>query len=200
MKRIIVVSACLLLFLSSSYAFGADGPYFSGNIGAAFLTDSDISGGGEDGELSFDTGFAVAGAIGTSIDSFRVEGEVSYQSNDIDEVSIDGLGSVDIDGDVTALSLLLNGYYDFSNDSAFTPYLTAGIGYSNVEVDFDDLGGSENDSVFAYQLGAGVGYAVTDNVTIDAKYRYFATEDPDFDGVDAEMASHNIYLGIRVNF
>ena len=199
MKKIIVLLVSVFLILGSSYVFAADGPYFSGNIGAAFLTDSDISGGGVDGELRFDTGFVVAGAVGTSIDSFRIEGEVSYQSNDTDEVKIDGLGSGDIDGDVTALSLLLNGYYDFNNGSAITPYLTAGIGYSNVEIDLDDLG-DENDGVFAYQFGAGFGFAATDNVTIDAKYRYFATEDPDFDGVDAEVASHNIYLGVRVNF
>ena len=195
MKRIIVVLASLFLFLSSSYAFGANG-YVSGNIGAAFLTDSDIKlSGFPTVEASFDTGFAVAAAIGTSINKFRLEGELSYQKNDLDEIE-----NISVDGDATVLTLLLNGYYDFSNDSAFTPYLTAGIGYSNVEVDFDDLGGSENDDVFAYQFGFGVGFAATDKVTIDAKYRYFATEDPDFDGVDAEMASHNIYLGIRVNF
>ena len=198
MKRITVVLVCLLLFLSSSYAFAADGPYFSVNIGAAFLTDSDISGDGLDGEIKFDTGLAASAAIGTSIDSFRVEGEISYQKNDIDEVSIDGFGSASLDGDSTAFTLLLNGYYDFSNDSAFTPYLTAGIGYSNVEVDVE--GSSDDDNVFAYQLGAGVGYAVSEQATIDLKYRYFATEDLDIDGADVEVASHNIYLGIRVNF
>jgi len=196
MKRIIVVFACLLLFLSSSYAFGANGLYVSGNIGAAFLTDSDIKVSGfPTVEASFDTGFAASAAIGTSINKFRLEGELSYQKNDFDEVE-----SFSVDGDFTALTLLLNGYYEFNNDSAFTPYLTAGIGYSNVEVDGDGFDGSEDDNVFAYQLGAGIGYAASDNVTIDAKYRYFATADPDFGDAEAEVASHNIYLGIRVNF
>jgi len=46
-----------------------------------------------------------------------------------------------------------------------------------------DLIGSEDDTVFAYQIGAGAGYAVNKNITIDLKYRYFATEDPDFEGI-----------------
>ena len=87
----------------------------------------------------------------------------------------------------------------FSN-SSWMPFFakaisSTGVGYANV-----DLDGDEDDSVFAYQVGAGIGYAVSDQATIDLKYRYFATEDPDFGGVDAEVASHNIYLGIRVNF
>lgn len=54
--------------------------------------------------------------------------------------------------------------------------------------------------MFAYQVGAGVGYALTPQVTLDVKYRYFATADPDFDGTDMEYASHNIYAGIRLDF
>jgi opacity protein-like surface antigen len=98
----------------------------------------------------------------------------------------------------------VNGYYDFTNSSQLTPYISAGIGVAQVEVnDLAVLGipvGSEDDTVFAYQLGVGVGYSVTDAITLDMKYRYFATADPDFDGIDGECASHNVYLGLRYNF
>jgi opacity protein-like surface antigen len=201
MKRIIVLSASLLL-LSSSFAFGANGLYVSGNLGVGFASDSDIT---ESGfppvEVSFDTGFAVAGAIGTAIDAFRVEGAVAYQQNDFDKA----MGIVDLEGDISALSFLVNGYYDFDTKSAWTPYLTAGLGFSMIDVNDLGIAGegdrmSDDDTVFAYQLGAGIGYAVNDAVTLDASYRYFATSDPDFSGTEAEVASHNIFFGVRYSF
>ncbi len=70
------------------------------------------------------------------------------------------------------------------------------------EVSDMNLPGFENDddTVFAYQVGAGVGYAVTEKVSFDVKYRYFATSDPEFDTTKAEYSSHNVYAGIRVTF
>ena len=115
-------------------------------------------------------------------------------------------GSVTASGDVSSLAFLINGYFDFVNDSAFTPYLSAGIGYAKIDLnDFNSAGSgesdySDDDSVFAYQVGLGVGYAVTEKVTIDVKYRYFATADPEFDTTEVEVASHNFLFGVRFNF
>ena len=92
------------------------------------------------------------------------------------------------------------------NNSAFTPYLSAGLGFAKVEVNDLNVPGSglpnsnDDDTVFAYQVGVGVGYAVNEKVTIDAKYRYFATSDHEFDTREAEFASHNFFFGVRVNF
>ena len=36
--------------------------------------------------------------------------------------------------------------------------------------------------------------------TIDLKYRYVGTEDPEFDGTEAEFASHDFLLGVRFYF
>jgi opacity protein-like surface antigen len=205
MKRLIFVAICLFLFLSSSYALGADGTYVSGNIAIGFASDSDIS---ETGfptvEASFDTGFAIAGAIGTSFNTFRFEGEISYQKNDFDEAKLMG-EAVQLQGDMSALNFLVNGYYDFNTNSPWTPYLTAGLGLSKIDVnDLDVVGGNDptddDDIVFAYQLGAGIGYGISENLTIQAGYRYFATADPDFSGTEAEVASHDIYLGMRFYF
>ncbi len=51
-----------------------------------------------------------------------------------------------------------------------------------------------------HPFGFGAGYAINEKVTLDMKYRYFGTSDPDFDGVKAEFSSSNIYAGIRVGF
>ena len=190
----VVVGLFMLLILPAVSFSAGPGWYVSGQLGLAFLTDSDISGWSERGTLEFDTGFATGFAGGYNFGMFRVEGEIEYQYNDIDKVRGEGYGG----GDVTALSSLANGYYDFVNKSPFTPFITAGIGVARIEA--NDVGGDADDMVFAYQVGFGVAYAINKNMSIDLKYRYFATEDPNFDGVDAEFASHNIYGGFRYNF
>ena len=47
-----------------------------------------------------------------------------------------------INGDVGIFTFLANGYFDFNNDSKFTPYLTAGLGMANVEIDAGGGGSS----------------------------------------------------------
>lgn len=159
-------------------------------------------------EISYDTGYTVGGAIGYMMEKFRVEGEISYQANDVDSVSISGLGSVPVNGDVSALTFLVNGYYNFATGGPLTPYITAGLGYSKVEADSDV--GSEDDNLFTYQLGVGVGYAMSETVTLDLRYRYLGFEDFESSGYDpdfianytdtVEISSHNITIGMRFVF
>jgi opacity protein-like surface antigen len=204
-KNLLIISVCVLAIFFSSSAYSAEGLYVSGNIGFAMLSDSDITDSGATITTEYDTGWTLGGALGYDFNRFRVEGEISYQTNDVDKIGAMGV-SFDANGDVSSLAFLINGYFDFVNDTGFIPYLTAGLGYAKVE--FNDLsvpalglsGGSDDDSVFAYQVGLGVGYAVTEKVTIDVKYRYFATEDLEFDTTEVEVASHNFLFGVRFNF
>ena len=207
-KNLLIISVCVLAFFFSSPAYSAEGPYVSGNIGFAMLSDSDVTDSTIPGitiDMEYDTGLALGAALGYDFGNTRLEGEISYQKNDFEKASLLGV-DVDLTGDVTSLSLLMNGYYDFVNNSAFTPYLSAGLGFAKVEVNDLNIPGSglpnsnDDDTVFAYQVGVGVGYAVNEKVTIDVKYRYFATSDPEFDTTEAEFASHNFLFGVSVNF
>lgn len=71
---------------------------------------------------------------------------------------------------------MLNAYYDFRNDSAFTPWVSAGIGYARIHQKTTGIstwdyeyGSSGRESLsrsgsadnFAWSLGAGVRYDVT---------------------------------------
>ena len=203
-----IISFCVLAIFFYSSAFSDEGLYVCGNIGFAMLSDSDITDSTDPGvtlTMEYDTGWTLGGALGYGFGSFRVEGEIAYQANDIDKLSILGI-PFNASGDVSSLAFLINGYFDFVNDSAFTPYLSAGLGYAKVDLNDFNIAGSgepdysDDDSVFAYQVGLGVGYAVTEKVTIDVKYRYFATEDPEFDTAEVEVASHNFLFGVRFNF
>jgi len=215
MKKTFSASVILLmLFMLPSISLGAKiGPYISVNLGGAFLNDSDQSQGGYDLEtMKFDPGFASSFAGGFNFGMFRIEGELGYQGNDVDtkydDYYYDHYYDDDYDhdhhydddyyddeSDLTAYSLMGNFYLDFVNPSPVTPFLTAGIGMATVNLfDYD------HDTVFAYQVGAGLAFAINPHMSIDLKYRYFATEDPDFGGLEAKFASHNVYGGFRFTF
>jgi opacity protein-like surface antigen len=199
MKNIL---ACFLTFVVTGFGVSTSfaGTYISGNLGAVIVEDSDFDAGPLSGEFTFDTGFGFLGALGSSMDNgVRIEAELGYRKNDFDEVKIDGLGKGDIDGDISSLSLMGNAYYDFSTEGSFSPFIGAGLGYANIEADLDGAG-DEDDSVFAYQLILGGSFASSETLSVDLQYRYFATDDPEFDGVDAEYSTHNFMIGLRQSF
>jgi len=199
MKKVTVIGLALALVIGLGVTSSWAGAYFSGNVGAVWLDDSDLDDGIDTGELSFDTGYAVTAAMGASYDcGARAEVEFGYRRNDTDELTIDGLGSGSIDGDMSATSLMGNVFYGVPA-GVFSPFIGAGAGFANVKIDLDDVG-DEDDTVFAYQFMAGAGLAVNPALTIDVQYRYFATSDPEFDGMDAEYSSHNVMLGLRTEF
>ena len=207
-KNLLIIFVCILVFFFSAPVFSAEGLYVSGNLGFAMASDSDLTDSAVPGitvNTEFDTGLALGAALGYDFNRFRVEGEISYQKNDIEKISAQGV-PFDPTGDAAALSFLINGYYDFVNRSAFTPYISAGLGFAQVE--FNDLdisrigfsGSSDTDTVFAYQIGIGVGYALTEKFIIDVKYRYFGTEDSEYNTTKAEFVSNNFLFGVRFNF
>ena len=207
-KNLLITFVCVLAFFFSAPVYSAEGIYVSGNLGFAMLSDSDLTDSTVPGitvNTEFDTGLALGAALGYDFNRFRVEGEISYQKNDVDKISAPGV-FLDGTGESAALSFLINGYYDFINHSAFTPYISVGLGFAQVE--FNDLdisglgfsGSNDEDTVFAYQVGLGVGYAVTQKVTIDVKYRYFGAQDSEYDTTKAEFASNNFLFGMRINF
>ncbi len=202
-KTFSLMVGCLLLLWLSGTAFSAQGPYVSGNLGFGFLQDSGISEPGFSGEAEFDPGVALGFALGNAFGSYRLEGEFAFQQNDFDRISAFG-GSVNANGDMSSTALLVNGYYDFRNGGAVTPYISAGLGLATVEVNDLTIGGavvgSEDDTVVAYHLGAGLGFAINPRTTIDLKYRYFATEDPDIGGTKFEYSTHNFLFGFRYSF
>ena len=200
MKKLSVGLLALAMVVSLGISAASAEMYFSGNAGAVWVNDSDFDDGFDTGEISFDPGFGITAALGHSYGTgLRSEVEFGYRSNDMDEISVDGFGSGSIDGDVTSLSFMLNVFYDFMSGSAITPFLGGGLGYANVEGDIDNFG-SEDDNVFAYQFAGGMAFDLNQSMKIDLQYRFFGTEDPDFDGLEAEYTTHNLMVGFRHSF
>ncbi|EJQ6638379.1 porin family protein, partial [Escherichia coli] len=121
-------------------------------------------------------------------------------------------------------TLMLNAYYDFRNDSAFTPWVSAGIGYARIHQKTTGIstwdygyGSSGRESLsrsgsadnFAWSFGAGVRYDVTPDIALDLSYRYLDAGDSSVSYKDewgdkykseVDVKSHDIMLGVTYNF
>ena len=193
--------------------------YIAARVGASFLMDSTNKGQLLTLEATPDrAGFIGGGAVGFNLGSgFLLEGEVTYTKSNLKFLEITDIGSItginigtsSVDGNVTALSFMANGAYEFRNQSGLTPYLKVGIGVSSISANDVEIAGikivDDDDLVFAYQLGAGLNFALDERTSLDFAYRYFATSDPALtdaagDEFDSEYSSHNFLLGLRYSF
>ena len=201
MKKFVAGLLChVLVPLSSSRTF-AGSPYAGLTVGLAYLNDSSLKG-SKSGNLEYENGEAFSYAHGLDFGCVRIEGEIGYQQNDFRTYQP---GDVAADGDLSILSLLANGYYYCEiGNSPVVPIVSAGVGVASVEYEdgIDEF--EKDDLVLAYQLGAGLGFRVSPSVTINAMYRYFKTTSAEFEegenDVEVDISSHNVLLGVKVDF
>lgn len=109
-------------------------------------------------------------------------------------------------------SLMLNAYYDMLEGNKWQPYVGAGVGIAQSSYSGILGGGSgpvlnidDVDTGLAWQLLAGVAIEINETWALDAGYRYFNLNDPEFEGplgaITAEDASfHTASLGLRHTF
>lgn len=142
--------------------------------------------------------------------NFRMEGELSYRANDVDQ--LEDADDFDKD-DVSALAGMLNAYVDYyiAPDVALTA--GGGLGYAEVEADISvDAGAinlvifdNEEDSGFAYQGRVGGRYDLSSNASLSLTYTYFAVDDLEIrsaggDNTDFDYNSHSFGLGYMYQF
>ncbi|CAI2717660.1 outer membrane protein [Nitrospina watsonii] len=219
MKRIHTILIPFFVLMVSTPAVQAKdkvtGPYISLNGGFSFLSDSDVSFNDVTfSTISFDPGFSGGGAFGYDFDDVRTEIEVMYRRWDMDTFTVPGtIGgttitgcpcSASVEGDVSSLSFMLNGY----SIPPWLPdpwelYLGGGLGMANVDAEINVLG-DDSDTVFAYQFMIGLGYDITTKTALTIGYRFFDAVEPEFQvsgvPIEAKLQSHDFNLGLRFTF
>jgi opacity protein-like surface antigen len=135
-------------------------------------------------------GYDVDGIFGYDFGMFRLEGELGYKHSKLKNARFDpafitafntGAGTTfigdefDLRGKTTVLSGMVNALLDFGGNGSFGGSIGGGVGYARVK----ELG--DSDSAIAWQLLAGVRTAVSPNVDVGLKYRYFRTGRLNFD-------------------
>jgi opacity protein-like surface antigen len=143
---------------------------------------------------------------------FRLEGELGYKKLVGDTIRLDNdladdLGVVDpIIGNADngrVWSLMANGLLDFGNDDGLSGYIGAGLGRARVKF------AGDRDSAFAGQIIAGVRQAITPNLDLGVKYRYFRTarlnfgdsfDDGTVFGASGKLRTHSLLASLIYNF
>lgn len=203
LKPILAGAALAITGVLSNAAVAQDGFYISGGAGLNWLHDAEVST-SPSRDADFDGGWGALGALGYRFGNWRVEGEVGYRANDVDEVS-GGAGG----GDMRSLSAMVNAIYELGAFSGVRPYLGAGIGWARVKLNDASLAGAaltdDADSQFAYQGLLGFQVPLANALNLDVGYRYFATLDPKFrnaagNSFDSEYRSHMVMVGLTYSF
>ena len=181
-----VVLSVLLLTGSVCFAAGDTTIYIKGIVKYVMPSDPSI----DNWKLESDDGFGWGGALGVTLNQFRLEGEISTQKDDIK--------GDDLGGDIRLTTYMVNGYFDIPVSGGFGLYLTGGLGYGSVAISLDDVDG--NDGGFAWKGGAGVFYAFNDNMAMDLGWEYISMDDADVDVEVSDLNTNNIVAAFRYAF
>ena len=224
--RKIAIALATTAALVASPALAKDGAvYIGGEFGAMKANDSDLDVNGVEDVVTVDylfdfpddAGWDGAVFLGYDFGGFRLEGEASMKSADIEQytstIAFPGgapAGTRLAVGDTDVTSFMLNAMGDFGDDEGTSAFVGAGVGYA--KVDYDAFGAFANQPAFlddsdgglAWQLFAGVRQAISDTVDMHIKYRYFNAPNVDLatgaNTVETIFSSHSLLGGISFNF
>ena len=226
-NQVIVIAALVILAIPALCTAipAPPGPYLSGFLGGSLPRDTEVTSSNLSNDntfndrVKFDPGLSIGGSGGYDFGFIRLEGELSYKYAEIAAITEDtGYRFRNVNGNLGALAMMFNTFFDLHNDSPVTPYFGGGIGFATLYLSntfaVDTRGGaanrvllypSDNTTVFAYQVGAGLEIAIHRKLSVDVGYRYFGAAKGTFDkdttrNVDLKFESHNATLGGRVKF
>lgn len=155
--------------------------------------------------------------------NLRAELEVAYHPDYAVEEEFSVMGtSVEVDAEISALSAMVNVFYDFPMES-FTPFIGAGAGVSKNEIfditntalngpsaGFAVIGEGDSHTGFAWQLMAGVHVPLRENLSLKLAYHYadlgkVMTAANSAGGLtvppsEGELLIHDLRVGLRYSF
>jgi OOP family OmpA-OmpF porin len=221
--RKLAIAMALSSTLLATPAFARDGAmYIGGEFGAMIVEDMDIDVGAVNNAITLNHDYGYDGGVfvGYDFGAFRLEAEAAYKKADLDSYNtsirlpLEGpafAASRDASGSSSALSFMINGMLDFGDDDGISGFVGGGVGMARVKANnyrnFANatpfLDGS--DSRIAWQVFAGVRQAISDNIDVTVKYRFFNADKvrlTAFNGAEADyrFRSHSLLGGLTFNF
>ncbi len=189
--------------------------YFSLGAGLSYVEDSYLtvqaSPSFADGNLSFDEGYALTGAIGyrprytnSFWDNTRFEFELGLLDNQVASRTLNGSGTTVTElTDIQTKRMMANFYYDYDATKQIRPYIGAGAGFITAKIDKDE------DTSIGYQGMLGISYIPSSFPITEFGfgYRYFKAQDFSFiendssgEHLEMEYDAHILEVNMRAYF
>jgi OOP family OmpA-OmpF porin len=229
MRKLLLAAAATAAIASPAVARDGSG-YVGVDLGPMLLQNMPLD--YDDDDVSFENlvtvdtkiGYDAGLLAGYDFGMFRLEAEVAYKRASVDEIQLTAPiapsaedAFLDADGRATALSVMGNAMLDFGDDDGVSGFIGGGVGMARVKVsssfaaDFSDFPDdsfnfSDSDSGVAWQIVAGMRYAISPNIDLGLKYRFFNSGRLDFkDSSDGERLrgkwnSHSLLASLVYNF
>ncbi len=191
MRKLAVAMALASTALASP-ALARDDAWYVGVEGGVMIVEDlslDIRGTNNAGSINNDVGYDFGGVVGYDFGGFRTEVEVSYRSADAESLAIGApgipagpgaianfTGTVPTNGQVNALSFMVNGLLDFGDDDGLQGFVGGGVGVARAKVTnvfANPAWLNDSDTGFAWQALAGVRTPLSDNIDVGLTYRFF---------------------------
>lgn len=161
-----------------------------------------LEGGGLSGSAEFGTGWGIGATLGYDLSQwFAAALDVGYARVPYDSITVNGVGTADVEGDSDVLVGYLNGYVrPLQGD--FQLYLGGGIGLSHIRSEVTEIAGlaanlDDSDTRFGFNVTAGAEWAVNDVTALGAGYRLYWIDGDD--GID-DLTAHGIGATVTVRF
>jgi OmpA-OmpF porin, OOP family len=230
--RKLAIALALASTTLATPAFARDhSPYVGVEAGGMLVEDQDF--GYTDNTIAIGRGIANAYTVnyglgwdvdfigGYDFGVFRVEGELGYKRAKVDSVTTDariapaGTGGNLDGGHISVFSAMANVLLDFGNQDALSGYIGggAGLGSFKLHAATSPAGGpavADSDSRPAFQVIAGIRYALTPNIDLGLKYRYFTATNLKFNDtnpvtqspftLNGDYRSNSLLASLTYNF
>ncbi|MBI1276144.1 outer membrane beta-barrel protein [bacterium] len=218
MKTLASAVALLAFGLSAANALaaGPNDPWYASASGGVSFPDNTSISGTTSGKIKYDVssggnlalGYQPA-ALNNQSGDVRFEVEGGYHAMGLNEITAGGVTNTNPKGDLKIATAMANIYYDMHTGTAFTPYVGAGIGDANIQLNKNNGLGmtDDSDNQLGYQFMAGVSYT-PDSMPRTAwslGYRYLGTTSPQYatptgDVKLSSLHESNIEAGVRYHF
>ncbi len=225
MKRLTLILTLLLWSACSSLAQAeGTGLYLAPKFLMSIQDTGTISHSGAVSGLGVDnySQFSLGGALALGYDLWpqqmlplRLEVEFALRSNSEKKWDDSGRRLNSLKGVWNNSTLFANVFWDFHNDSNFTPYIGGGLGmaFNYTGYDFEMRNGEhysldDRYTNFAWNAGAGISYNFNELLSVDASYRFvglgYNEISGTFNGVKYEIGNepynNEFMLGLRFSF
>ena len=193
-----ILLICGFLLVSNTVFAGCDGFYVAGRGG---FTDFEVDN-NSNGLSDYMSNYVIdkkrviaSAALGYRYKNFRAEVEYTWRKNN--RVNFVNIGRIKF----KSRSYMFAVYYDFFPYTWFTPFVSAGVGYTENKINFfrsETYGSYEDkDGEFTWSLGAGISAKLTNKFNLDLGYRYYDMGDMTHDSNKSDVSNQEVYLGVR---